>query len=193
MNELPPNDPHALPFKIARLVRERGWNHEDFARTARLNRQTVHTIMNPEKGTRKLRNATVSACARALGIPVNDLLTLPVERLIARMHGRIAAGDDDTLKLLYERATLPELVAWLQRNPDRARQLTPAEVEELLGLQGSGGPLTGFGVERYVEMLERKRRLMEQVQAVAGTEYIDVLEKLVGLIYEKIHPYGERG
>ncbi|MCC6418934.1 MAG: helix-turn-helix transcriptional regulator [Gemmataceae bacterium] len=192
MNDLPPNDPHALPFKIARLVKERGWNQEDFARISQLNRQTVHTIMNPERGTRKLRNATVSACARALGIAVNDLLTLPVERLIARLHGRVAPGADESLKLLYERTTQPELLAWLERNPERARQLTPVEVDELLGLQGNGGPMAGLGVERIVEMLERKRRLTQQVQAIAGTEYVDLLERLVGLIYEKIHPYGDR-
>ena len=43
-----------------------------------------------------------------------------------------------------------------------------------------------------VEMIERKRRLIQQVHAVAGTEYIDVLEKLVALMYEKVQPYGQR-
>jgi hypothetical protein len=190
MSELPPNSPQTLANKIARLVRERGWNLEDFARIAQLNRQTVHTIMNA--GNRKLRNATVSACARALGLPVNDLYHLPVERLLARMNGHATVGSDEALRALYEKASQPELLAWIERNPERARQLTPAEIDELLALQGDGGPLTGFGVERFVELLERKRRLIGQVQAIAGTEYMDMLEKLVGLIYEKVQPYGER-
>ena len=190
MSELPPNSPQTLAHKIARLVRERGWNLEDFARIAQLNRQTVHTIMNA--GNRKLRNATVSACARALGLPVNDLYSLPVERLLARMNGQAAAGSDEALRALYEKTSQPELLAWIERNPERARQLTPAEIDELLALQGTGGPLPGFGVERFVELLERKRRLIGQVQAIAGTEYMDMLEKLVGLIYEKVQPYGDR-
>jgi len=190
MSELSPNSPQSLSAKIARLVRERGWNQEDFARIAQLNRQTVHTIMH--EGHRKLRNATVSACARALGLPVHDLYNLPVERLVARMNGQAAAGSDEALRALYEKASQPELLAWVERNPERARQLTPAEIDELLALQGTGGPLTGFGVERFVELLERKRRLIGQVHAIAGTEYMDLLEKLVGLIYDKVQPYGDR-
>ncbi len=188
MSEQAANSPQALASKIARLVRERGWNQEDFARIAQLNRQTVHTIMH--EGNRKLRNATVSACARALGLPVNDLYNLPIERLLARLNGQAAAGSDEALRALYEKASQPELLAWIERNAERARQLTPAEIEELLGLQGAGGPLTGFGVERFVEFLERRRRLVQQVHAIAGTEYMETLEKLVGLIYEKVQPYG---
>jgi hypothetical protein len=190
MNDTPATGPQALASKIKRLVQERGWNYEDFARIAQLNRQTVHTIMN--EGNRKLRNATLSACARALGLPVNDLLTLPVERLLARMSGRLSADADETLRKLYEQASQPELVAWVERNPERARQLGPDELDELLSLQGTGGPLTGFGVERFVEMIERKRKLIQQVHAIAGTEYMDVLEKVVGLMYEKVQPYGGR-
>ncbi len=190
MSEPPPNLPLPLAAKIARLVRERGWNQEDFARIAQLNRQTVHTIMN--EGNRKLRNATVSACARALGLPVNDLYSLPVERLLARMGGQVAAGSDEALRALYEKASQPELLAWIERNPDRARQLTPTEIDELLALQGSGGPLANIGVERLVELLERKRKLIQQVHAIAGTEYMEMLEKLVNLIYDKVRPYSDR-
>src|SRR5271165_4221732 len=176
MTDHPPNSPQSLADKIARLVKERGWNQEDFARIAQLNRQTVHTILH--EGKRKLRNATVSACARALGLAVNDLLTLPVERLLARMNGQLSANADETLRRLYEQASQPELRAWIERNPERAGRLTVEEIDELLSLQGTGGPLTGFGVERFVEMIERKRKLIQQVHAIAGTEYMDVLERL---------------
>ena len=36
-----PASSDALAAKIARLVEERGWNQEDFARITKLNRQTV--------------------------------------------------------------------------------------------------------------------------------------------------------
>src|SRR6266851_2965952 len=74
-----------LAAKIARLVEERGWNQEDFARIADLNRQTVRQILMPS-GDRRMRNATVGACARALGLSVNDLRTVPLERLLPRMN-----------------------------------------------------------------------------------------------------------
>src|SRR5207237_1703264 len=81
MNGQLPNPNADLATKIARLVEERGWNQEDFARTACLNRQTVREIMQPS-ADRRLRHATVSACARALGLSVSELRTLPLERLL---------------------------------------------------------------------------------------------------------------
>ena len=180
-----------LATKIARLVEERGWNQEEFARIANLNRQTIRQILVPT-GDRRLRNATIAACARALNLTVNELRTLPLERLLPRMHGHHPANGDEQMRRLYEQATQPELLAWIERNPERARQLSPDELDELLSLQGTGGPLTTIGVDHYVGLIERKRKLMQKVQAVAGTEYIDLLEQLVELMYEKVQPYGDR-
>ncbi len=175
--------------KIARLVQERGWNHDEFARSAELNRLTVRSIF--QGPPRKLHNATVSACARALGLSVYDLLTQPLERLLPRM--RMPLPVKDGLRVLYEQATQPELLAWIERNPERAAGLTPAEIDELLSLQGTGGPLTSFGVAHYVDQLERRRKILEQAAIVAGTEYVDMLEQFVELLYEKIQPYKDRG
>lgn len=181
-----------LAVKIARLLEERGWNQEDFARGTGLNRQTVRQVLRPNSG-RRLRNATVLACARALGLSVSELRDLPLERLLPRMHVRRPAEDDAVLRRLYEEATQPQFLAWIERNPERARHLTGPEIDELLSLQGTGGPLNPLGVERFVELIERKRKLIQQVHAVAGTEYLELLEQLVGLLYDKVRPYGERG
>jgi transcriptional regulator with XRE-family HTH domain len=191
MNRLPQEASSELADKIARLVEERGWNQEDFARISNLNRQTIRQILQPN-GLRKLRNATVSACATALGISVNELRNLPLDRLLPRMRRNTLADADKTQHRLYEEATQPELLAWLERNPDRAKQLTPEEIDELLSVQGTGGPLTNVGVEHYVKQVERKRKLKQQVDVVANTELIDVLEKVVELMFEKVQPYGDR-
>src|SRR5215218_6740917 len=94
-----------LAQKIAKLVEEKGWNQEDFARISNLNRHTVRLILHGGP-KRRLRNATVSQCAEALGLTVNELRTLPLDKLLLRMHGK-AAADDEALRLLQERATLP--------------------------------------------------------------------------------------
>jgi hypothetical protein len=187
MDETPASAGEDLAPKIARLVQERGWNQEEFARIARLNRHTSRQILLPGP-RRRLRNATVGACARALGLTVNELRTQPLERLLPRMAESQPANGDSPLRRLYDQATQPELRAWTERNPDRAARLTAKEIDELLALQGADGPLTAFGVESFVERLERRRNLIEQVNAVAGTEYLDLLEKLVGLLYEKVQP-----
>jgi transcriptional regulator with XRE-family HTH domain len=176
-----------LAAKIARLVQERGWNQEDFARIAQLNRQTVRQILQAVP-TRRLRNATVSACARALGLTVSELRDLPLARLLPRMHGHGPGPDEDLVRHLHEQATMPELRAWLERHPDRVRRLTNDDVAELLGSQAPDGLLAKLGVERYVEVLERRRDLVRKVRAIAGSEYLGFLEQFVGLLYEKVRP-----
>ncbi len=189
MDDVPPNADLPLCAKIVALAKERGWHQEEFARSADLNRLTVRSIfMGP---ARKLHNATVRSCARALGVSVHDLLTQPLEKLLPRM--RVPLPAQESQRVLYEQATQPELLAWLQNNPDRASQLSATEIDELLSLQGTGGPLTAFGVAHHVEEIERRRKILEQAAIVAGTEYVELLEQFVAVLYEKVQPYRERG
>lgn len=187
MSEISNSD---LPLceKIVRLAQERGWNQEQFARVADLNRLTIRGIF--QGPVRKLHNATVQACARALGVSVHDLVNAPVEKLLPKM--RIPLAAQEGLRVLYEHATQPELLDWLKNNPDRASQLGLTEIDELLSLQGTGGPLTTQGVEHHVKAIERRRIILEHAAAIAGTEYVDVLETFVKLLYEKIQPYRDR-
>ena len=173
-----------LAFKIAKLVEERGWNQELFARISNLNRHTVRQILNTGP-KRRLRNATVSQCAEALGLTVNELRTLPLERLLPRMHGKPPA-DEEALALLRSRAVLPELISWLERNPDRSAEFRPDEITELLDMQQESGPLVRLGVEQCVEMIERRRELLSRVRMIAGTEFLELLEQVVGLVYDKL-------
>src|SRR5260370_4129386 len=133
----PANDnPAALGSKIARLVQERGWNQEEFARIASLNRLTVRHIL--QEGKRRLHNATVGACAAALGFSVSELRDLPVEVLLTRLRNPGPVEIDEARRRLYEQASQPELLAWIERNPQRAGKLSPADPDELLSLQGTG-------------------------------------------------------
>jgi hypothetical protein len=53
-----------------------------------------------------------------------------------------------------------------------------------------------LGVEHFVELIERRRRLTAQVRMIAGTEYLGTLETLVGLMFDKVTagpPRHERG
>ena len=43
-----------------------------------------------------------------------------------------------------------------------------------------------------VPLIERKRGLKEKIEAIAGTEYLDLLEQFVQVLYEKIQPYADR-
>lgn len=178
-----------LAYKIAKLVEEKGWNQEDFARISKLNRHTVREIILG-RSRRRLRNATVSQCAEALGLTVNELRNLPIERLLPRMHGE-PPSNEEALKLLYDQAALPELVSWLRRHETRACLLTPEEIRELLELQQPGGALERLGVEHVVEMIERRRALLAKVRQIAGTEYLDFMEQFVDLLCDKLQHQGK--
>jgi transcriptional regulator with XRE-family HTH domain len=173
-----------LRGKIARLVQERGWNQEEFARIAGVSRLTVRGLF--QVGSRRLHNATLAKCARALDLSVHDLCDLPLEQLLRRTR------EFTSQERSYEEATQPELLAWLEQHPARARELSPNERDELLSLQGTGGPLTADGVEYFASLVERKRRLMEKMAAIAGTEYLDLLEQFVDVLHERIRPYRDR-
>ncbi len=174
-----------LAFKIAKLVEERGWNQEDFAKFARLNRHTVRQILNAGPH-RRLRNATVSQCAEALGLTVNELRSLPIERLLPRMHGKPPA-DTEALDLLQRQAVLPEFVAWLARNPDRSAELRSEEIHELLAMQEPGGLMTSLGVEYCVSRIERHRELLLKVKMLASSDQCELLEQLVDLMCDKVN------
>jgi transcriptional regulator with XRE-family HTH domain len=183
MNE-PAIAAEGLTGKIARLVQERGWNQDGFARLAGVSRLTVRAIF--EDSSRRLHNSTLAKCARALGLSVHDLCELPLEELLRR------SGPIPATKRIYEEATQPELLAWMRSNAARAERLTAEEWDELLSLQGTGGPLTAQGVECFVDLIERKRRIMEKMAVIAGTEYIDALEQFVDVLLDKIQPYRDR-
>lgn len=169
----------SLSQRIARLVRERGWTQKAFAEAAHLNRLTARNIMT--QPSVRLRGDTLRACATALGFTVEELVEAPLPELLRRLRGPKAPVPRDEIL-----AQQPELLAWMEANPDRAAQLGPTDVDELLSLQGTGGPLTHEGVCYFIDRLERKRLLLTQVEMIAGTDYLPLLEQMVGLIMDRI-------
>lgn len=166
-----------LARKIARLVEEKGWNQEDFARIARLNRHTVRHILRGQL-KRQLRNATISQCAEALGLTVSELRDLPLECLLARMHGQLPPTSE-ALRILRERATLPELIQWIDEHPQRAAAFTLAEVEELLLAQEPGGLIERLDPDTVITLLEQRRRIAQTLRQITDPECLDAVERLV--------------
>ena len=96
-----------------------------------------------------------------------------------------AASSDEVLRRRYEQATQPEFKAWIERNPDRARALADDELAELLAGQAAGA---GFSPEAVAARIERRRRVVLHVRAIAATEYLDLLEQMVALLFDKVRP-----
>ena len=86
MSGVPPGS-DGLAAKIARLVEERGWNQEDFARITKLNRQTVRQILLNQG--RRPHNTTFQACAKALSLTVGE-----------QYMGKIPAGGRQPMRVI---------------------------------------------------------------------------------------------
>lgn len=86
----------------------------------------------------------------------------------------------------YLLACQPIFCQWSIDHPDRFSELTPDEIDELLSLQATGGPLTEFGVEHFVGILERRRKLHLQLDAIAGTDWLDHVERYLELVFQAI-------
>lgn len=179
-----------LSGKIAGLVRERGWSQHEFARRAGLSRQTVREILE-QTCRRRLRNRTIYGCARALGMSVAQLR----EDGNGQVPQAADAGNPPVFAedLRYDMATQPQVKRWLEDQESEAARYTPAEIGELLSMQGTGGPLTAEGLEAALRQLDRKRKLIDRVHVIAGTEYLGLLERLVEWLYERVQPYGNAG
>jgi hypothetical protein len=109
------------------------------------------------------------------------------------MRAAEAIGNStDSRRRLREEATEPELLAWVEDNPDRARRLSSDEVNEVLDLQAAGGSATVSDIDQLVERIERRRALVQRVTALAGSQYLDLLEQFVALLFEKVQPHSER-
>src|SRR5262245_38033878 len=71
--------------------------------------------------------------------------------------GRLGEGAHMLSLDAFEVASNPEVTRWLEDHPGQAGELTADEIDELYSLQGTGGPLTAFGVETAVQHIERRR------------------------------------
>lgn len=175
-----------LAEKIARLVRERGWTIQQFAAASRLNRHTARKII--EDQPKWLRGDTLKACAQALGCSVDELTHLSAEALLRRAAQADAPGAAPSPDAL--RAEQPALADWLEAHPHHG--LSAAQLAELASIQGVGGPLTAEGVAHFVDRVRRKEKLLRQVEILAGTAYLPLLEQLAELMLAKLDPLAHR-
>jgi transcriptional regulator with XRE-family HTH domain len=189
MNGHPCDQTVDLGSRIAGLVRERGWSQKEFAQRAGLSRQTVREILE-QPGRRRLHNRTIFGCARALGLCVGQLRGQESASAFPSDGGLPQVLSEE---LRYDLATQPQVRRWLEEKPSEAARYSHAEIVELLSMQGTGGPLTAEGVGAALEQLERKRKLVDRVHVIAGTEYLELLERLVEWLYERVQPYGNAG
>lgn len=187
MNGHPAEFGDGLRSRIAALVRERGWCQNEFAQKAGLSLQTAREILEGSS-PRRLRNRTIFGCAQALGLSVADLRS-EVKPGPGDFHLSINSPSKAIWR--YDLATQPEVKNWLQDARCEAAKYTFEEIEELTSIQGTGGPLTAEGLEAARTLLDRKRELLRRVHAIAGTEYLELLEDMVSLLFKKVQPYGE--
>jgi hypothetical protein len=164
--------PLGLVAKIARLAEENGWDLAAFMQNASLHRATAQQIL--ARSARRLHDTTVKSCAEAFGVTPMELRTESIEKLLEKMRAPKAAAAE--LNSLHE------------AHPS----LSAEDLDELKSLKEERGPLTPFALADHARRLERRRRIVNRAATVAETEYVDLLEQFVDLLYEKVQPYSGR-
>lgn len=169
--------------KIARLITQKGWNQEEFARVARINRHTVRKIL---KGPAfKLRNSTVESCARAFGLTPDHLIQNPIDLLLSRMDTTLAPMQQQRHRQLLEGATRNELKHWLEKHPERSHLLDASAIEEILGYQRNPS-FNASNLETLILRLERKARVLEKVRHLNHPRHLEVLEHLLDTMHSNL-------
>lgn len=172
----------SIQDKISSLVKERGWNQEEFARITRLNRHTIRKILLGPAF--KLRNATIESCARALGISVHDLHHRPLDSLLSQIRQSMIPDLGRHFQRLQDQTYQPDLKSWIERNPERARTLSSKDADELVLFQKSGNFNTS-SLEAFILRLERKRRLLEKINHLKSSRHLELLEQMVDLMHQQ--------
>ena len=191
MEEQPTNDPPELAAKIARLVEERGWNQEEFARIARVNRHTARQILL-RVGGRSLRNSTILACARRWVCRSTTCAACRWRSCCrscatpSRPTARLACAASTNRR--RSRSWSP---GWNATPTGRAAS-RPRNATSCWPCKARPGRSSTFGVEGFVQRLERRRRIVERIHAIAGTEYLDLLEQFVDLLHDRVQPGRDR-
>lgn len=170
----------SLQQKIARLITQKGWNQEDFARISRLNRHTVRTIMLGKEV--KLRNSTLESCARAFGFTPDQLIQSPLELLLSKLDTNQTPVQQQRYRRLLEGITREELKNWMEKHPDRARLLESSAIDEILSFQTNPSFNPG-NLETLILRLERKARILEKVRHLNHPRHLEVLEHLLDTMH----------
>jgi len=170
----------SLQQKIARLISQKGWNQEDFARISRLNRHTVRKIVLGKEF--KLRNSTLESCARAFGLTPDQLTHSPLELLLSKLDTNQTPVQQQRYRRLLEGITREELKHWMEKHPDRARMLDSAAIDEILSFQKNPSFNQG-NLETLILRLERKGRILEKVRHLNHPRHLEVLEHLLDTMH----------
>ncbi len=137
-----------------------------------------------------LRNRTIFGCAELWVWPWPISAQTDLASPDSRGTGNLPLLTED---LRYDLATQPQVRQWLEDQGTQAARYTQDEIGELLSMQGTGGPLTAEGLQAALRLLDRKRRLIERVHVIAGTEHLGLLEGIVDCLFERVQPYGNAG
>lgn len=151
----------------------RGWTLGELAERSGLSRTTLFQL---ERGTtNRPQLATLHKVAQTLEISLHEL---------QRPHSESSAGDSPATR--FDRLTNPAVQEVAQQYPEVFRHWHAADWDELYSTVGMGGALSPEGALAGAAQINRRKRVMEQLQVVLETHLGEVAVALVERLYQLV-------
>jgi transcriptional regulator with XRE-family HTH domain len=158
---------------LRRLMARDGLTFEEVVQASGLDERTVRGVV---RGTLHSHARTLHKLAAGLGVSVDELF-LPVGRSPARR---------------FDRATNTLVQSVVAAHPDRFRNWSDADFDELYSRFGTGGQLTEAGVLAAADAANAKREVMRQVAVICETSEAKLLAEFVEMLYRRATDKGDR-
>jgi len=177
--------PARLAAELLRIRTRRGWGAQRVARAAGISRTTLFQL---ETGRiARPRAKTLFRLARALGVPVDDLLqpvampALPAAQEPAGIDGTSLEGSDR-----FDRQTNPAVTALAQREPALFTGWTAEDWQLLYSTFGTGGALHEEGARHAAVQINRQRETLRRLRILLQTHLAGATASLVDALFDSI-------
>lgn len=151
---------------LRRLMARDGLTFEDVVRASELDERTVRGVV---RARNQPHARTLHKLAAGLGVSVDELFR-PVGEMPARR---------------FDRATNTLVKGVVTAHPDRFRNWSEADFDELYSRFGTGGQLTEAGVLAAADAANAKREVFRQMGVILETSEAELLARFVELLYQR--------
>lgn len=152
---------------LRRLMVRQGWSLAELSLASGIDERTIRGILN---GGQRPQNRTLQRLAETLHAPTDELFQDP-----SVMAHR-----------LFDRATNPLVDEVVAAQPALFRGWTDRDYDALYSRFGVGGALTREGTLAAAKLINRQRRVLDQVALIMETHEADLLASIVETLHKRI-------
>jgi len=152
---------------LRRLMAAAGLSVRELAQRSGLDERTVRAVGS---GRHRPHGKTLHQLAEGLGTVVDQFFVDPAQLAYQQ----------------FDQATNPMVEQVVAEYPQRFRNWTAADFEELTSRMGTGGGLTHDGAIKAADHINRKRQLHEKLDLLLETTHSSLIGEMIDLLHERM-------